>query len=597
MAVADVTALRRRSSSARGFAGLERGGAADARRRARARARSARRGSAAARPRSPIARPASSSTTASTCCSAATPRRSRSCARSAPTDHVRVQPQLARDDDRSRRPPHRALSCPGAAARRCTCSPASSSGTRCRGAIGCRSLGMATPLRTARRDSRGGATASRRRPARRWRHWLIRNGQTPRLREMLWDPLALAALNQPPSEAAAPPFARVLAEMFGGDPRAAAIVLPTRPLHLMYAEPARDVHRAARRRRCAPARGARVASMAATRGVGVVPAERRRRRRVDLRRSRGSPSASCSTGDTAAARRRHRSRPRRRRRRPIVTVNLWFDRPRARRAVRRPAGARRCSGCSTSDRCSAATRRTCRSCRAARRRCSARSNDELIGARARRAARALPAGPRGALAARDGDSRAARDVFARARSAAAAATGDAGHAACSWPATGSTPVCPRRSRARYAVRARSRQCESSHVLRHDRVIDRPMTLITHELDRRPLQGTRAQGAEPAVVHPAARAQPAATRSQVCDVTIGPIGDGPHRDRARPLTRRRGARCATASRSVFGIANFSHAGRAPLDFAALAAAILADLGDRTRGVVSRVGDARRQAAFR
>ena len=59
-------------------------------------------------------------------------------------------------------------------------------------------------------------------------NWLIRNGQTPRLREMLWDPLALAALNQPPEQAAAPPFARVLAEMFGADPRAAAIVLPTR---------------------------------------------------------------------------------------------------------------------------------------------------------------------------------------------------------------------------------------------------------------------------------------------------------------------------------------------------------------------------------
>src|SRR5207249_5518278 len=27
---------------------------------------------------------------------------------------------------------------------------------------------------------------------------------------------------------------------FGGDPRAAAIALPTRPLHLMYAEPARE---------------------------------------------------------------------------------------------------------------------------------------------------------------------------------------------------------------------------------------------------------------------------------------------------------------------------------------------------------------------
>jgi hydroxysqualene dehydroxylase len=69
--------------------------------------------------------------------------------------------------------------------------------------------------------------------------WLVRYGQTERLREMLWRPLALAALNQPADRAAAPPFARVLAEMFGGDPRAAAIALPTRPLHLMYAEPAR----------------------------------------------------------------------------------------------------------------------------------------------------------------------------------------------------------------------------------------------------------------------------------------------------------------------------------------------------------------------
>ena len=79
-------------------------------------------------------------------------------------------------------------------------------------------------------------------------NWLIRNGQTARLRELLWDPLALAALNQPPDQAAAPLFARVLAEMFSDDPRAAAIALPTRPLHLMYAEPARDVHRAPRRR-------------------------------------------------------------------------------------------------------------------------------------------------------------------------------------------------------------------------------------------------------------------------------------------------------------------------------------------------------------
>jgi hydroxysqualene dehydroxylase len=69
--------------------------------------------------------------------------------------------------------------------------------------------------------------------------WLRRHGQTDRIREMLWEPLALAALNQPMTEAAAPPFARVLAEMFGPDPQAAGIILPARPLHQMYAEPAR----------------------------------------------------------------------------------------------------------------------------------------------------------------------------------------------------------------------------------------------------------------------------------------------------------------------------------------------------------------------
>ncbi|MCU1381763.1 MAG: pds [Acidobacteria bacterium] len=100
-------------------------------------------------------------------------------------------------------------------------------------------LGMATPLRNARRELAGG-TVKASSPDETVDNWLIRNGQTPRLRELLWDPLALAALNQLPAHAAAPPFARVLAEMFSDDPRAAAIALPTKPLHLMYAEPARD---------------------------------------------------------------------------------------------------------------------------------------------------------------------------------------------------------------------------------------------------------------------------------------------------------------------------------------------------------------------
>ena len=45
--------------------------------------------------------------------------------------------------------------------------------------------------------------------------WLTRYGQRGRLREWLWEPLAVAALNQSPREASAEPFVTVLAEMFG----------------------------------------------------------------------------------------------------------------------------------------------------------------------------------------------------------------------------------------------------------------------------------------------------------------------------------------------------------------------------------------------
>ena len=47
--------------------------------------------------------------------------------------------------------------------------------------------------------------------------WLIRNGQTPRIREMLWDPLALAALNQSPRQAAARRYLRANIRYFLGD--------------------------------------------------------------------------------------------------------------------------------------------------------------------------------------------------------------------------------------------------------------------------------------------------------------------------------------------------------------------------------------------
>jgi squalene-associated FAD-dependent desaturase len=184
-------------------------------------------------------------------------------------------------------------------------------------------LGMAVPLRNARRELQPGATVKAASPGETVENWLIRNGQTPRLREMLWDPLALAALNQSPQQAAAPVFARVLAEMFGADPRAAAIALPTHPLHLMYAEPARQFIEDAGGtvRTGAAARisvhgdaAAAVESSgeqwSANRVIAAVPWYAL----ADL--FEGEPPALAGVLDRA---RRMSSSP-------IVTVNLWFDR-------------------------------------------------------------------------------------------------------------------------------------------------------------------------------------------------------------------------------------------------------------------------------
>src|SRR5262245_46227820 len=99
-------------------------------------------------------------------------------------------------------------------------------------------LGMAAAIRAARREAEGDHRRLAASPGETVEAFLVRNGQTARLREMLWDPLALAALNQSPTVASAPTFARVLGEMFGADPRDAAIALPTRPLDAMYATPA-----------------------------------------------------------------------------------------------------------------------------------------------------------------------------------------------------------------------------------------------------------------------------------------------------------------------------------------------------------------------
>jgi squalene-associated FAD-dependent desaturase len=103
---------------------------------------------------------------------------------------------------------------------------------------------LAAPIRIAQRGQRAegrGQVPARiaASPGETVEEWLINNGQTPRIREMLWEPLALAALNQSVRVAAAPPFVAVLAHMFGGGPRDASLALPAWPLDQVYAEPAR----------------------------------------------------------------------------------------------------------------------------------------------------------------------------------------------------------------------------------------------------------------------------------------------------------------------------------------------------------------------
>ncbi len=184
-------------------------------------------------------------------------------------------------------------------------------------------LKLAGPIRIAQRQLRGDHGMMAASPGETVQGWLMRNDQTPRLCEMLWEPLALAALNQSPREAAAPMFARVLAQMFGGSATDAAIGIPVRPLDEMYANPARAfIER----------RGGQVRTNAAARIV----CEGDRVAHVSVRDERltaddviaavpwfalpelfVSPPTSLApiiraAAETAAS--------------PIVTVNLWLDR-------------------------------------------------------------------------------------------------------------------------------------------------------------------------------------------------------------------------------------------------------------------------------
>lgn len=156
--------------------------------------------------------------------------------------------------------------------------------------------------------------------------WLDRLGQPRAIRQWLWYPLTLAALNQSAAIAAAAPFVRVLAQLFGPSPEDSAIGMAVVPLDEMYAEPAR---------RFIEARGGTVSVKSPAtvalgpdgRVVGVdVPGGRVEARHVISAVpwhafasiwTSGPPPAIESIASSAAAMAGS----------PIVTVNLWFDGP------------------------------------------------------------------------------------------------------------------------------------------------------------------------------------------------------------------------------------------------------------------------------
>lgn len=70
------------------------------------------------------------------------------------------------------------------------------------------------------------------------RAWLERHGQSPRLCALLWEPLAVAALNEPIDQAAAAPFAEVVRRILGPGPDDASMAWPADTLSAVFVDPA-----------------------------------------------------------------------------------------------------------------------------------------------------------------------------------------------------------------------------------------------------------------------------------------------------------------------------------------------------------------------
>lgn len=161
-------------------------------------------------------------------------------------------------------------------------------------------------------------------PAETVRQWLTRHGQPARLCDLLWEPLAVAALNQSIDHATATTFVEVVRRMLGPGPNDAALVIPSESLSHLLIDPAvafveargGEVLRGAPARVTVDAGGAtgvdvRGRVIQAAQVVSSVPWHAVPALFHEV------PAALVPIVTRASAMRSA----------PIVTVNLWFDRP------------------------------------------------------------------------------------------------------------------------------------------------------------------------------------------------------------------------------------------------------------------------------
>jgi squalene-associated FAD-dependent desaturase len=188
------------------------------------------------------------------------------------------------------------------------------------GALRWKAIGWADRLALLRMRRGGRAGADARWTVRKWLEW---HGQTPRLIELLWEPLAVAALNQSIDVASGAAFGAVLKRMFTRDRTDSSLALPLKALDELYALPAKDYieHAGGEVRANAPARVSVGASLSRVR----VKDETFQPRAVICATAWYSlaavfedrPASLASVIDAAQATASS----------PIVTVNLWFDSP------------------------------------------------------------------------------------------------------------------------------------------------------------------------------------------------------------------------------------------------------------------------------